>query len=113
MELVIDAAGSSMRLSYPIEPGSEDRVTIDEQFCGVVSPEECSWVIDEDEEGTRCICLSLRKRRRDTADASWWARLFKIEEDELPEELKALEQAQMERGLSSGQDDGWDAELDA
>ena len=61
VSLVIDADGGGMKLRYPDE-GEE--VEIKGEFSGVVAPDDCSWVIDEDEKGQRCVCLSLRKRVR-------------------------------------------------
>jgi hypothetical protein len=79
VSLVINAGGTGMRLSYPVE-GEDDLVVLEGSFSGVASPEECSWVIDEDEAGQRCICLSLRKRRRHSMESTWWARFMQEEE---------------------------------
>lgn len=91
VDLTIDAGGRGMTLTYPREAGnSEDRVIIEDQFCGVVAPDECSWVIDEDEGGVRSICLSLRKRRRDATESTWWSRFLRAEEEVIPPEMTQI-----------------------
>lgn len=79
VSLVIDAGGGGMTLTYPGEEGA-GAVEVRGEFSGVVAPDECSWVIDEDESGERCICLSLRKRQRRASESTWWPRLWREEE---------------------------------
>jgi len=121
VQLTIDAAGKSMELSYPVpeEGGREGgRVRMGGEFSGLVSPDECSWVIDEDEEGVRCVCLSLRKRRREASESTWWSRCFKEEESVVPPEMQGSleegeekarrEREKYERELDG--EDGWGEE---
>ncbi len=98
VSLVIDADGGGMTLRYPGPGGEEEQgevVEVRGEFSGVVAPDDCSWVIDEDEAGRRCVCLSLRKRVREASESTWWPRFFKAEEAVAPpEELAALRTAQ-------------------
>jgi hypothetical protein len=117
VSLVIDAGGTGMTLRYPTGDGNgngdEGQVEIAGEFSGAVAPGECSWVIDEDERGQRCLCLSLRKRRRDAAESTWWSRCFKAEENvgptreetaawEAGRDRVAAEQAVLDRELMGG-----------
>lgn len=106
VDLVIDAGGTGMTLKYPRADGDAE---IKGDFSGVVAPDECSWVIDEDEKGERSICLSLRKRRREASESTWWPRLFREEEAVGPLE----EQAAWEAGKRAAQKerDALDREL--
>lgn len=112
VSLVIDAGGTGMTLRHPKEGGGGEeggQVEIRGDFSGVVAPDECSWVIDEDETGQRCVCLSLRKRRRETQESTWWPRFFVEEEALSPvEEKAALEAA---RAAARAQQEAMDKEL--
>ncbi len=87
VQLTIDEGGRSMEVSWP-QDGDAPRVRVGGEFSGFVSPDECSWVIDDDEHGQRCICLSLQKRRRQASESTWWSRCFKEEESVAPPELQ-------------------------
>lgn len=110
VSLVIDAGGSGMTLRHPSgEDGEGEEMEICGEFSGVVAPDECSWVIDEDERGQRCVCLSLRKRRKTAGESTWWARFLKEEEAGTPqEEQLALEAA---RAAAAAQREVLDREL--
>lgn len=128
VQMTIDAAGRCMEVSHPQtsenpevtgrqgEKGERQR--IGGELSGLVSPDECSWVIDEDGQGQRCVCLSLRKRRREASESTWWPRCFKEEESVVPPEMQGSldeglaqareERERMERAL--GAEDGWGEE---
>lgn len=95
VELTFDKEGGSMQLSYPFDgPGSVNgRMVMDKQLSGLVNPGDCSWVVDEDEKGQRCVCVSLMKRSRTAAGSTWWSRLFKEEEGDSLPRVKALDEA--------------------
>lgn len=108
VSLIIDAKGAGMTLRHPGEEG-QGQVEIQGDFSGVVAPDECSWVVDADERGRRCVCLSLRKRRRETSESTWWPRFLKHEEAGTPvEERVALEAA---RAAAKAQQEVMDREL--
>lgn len=93
MEVSFGKDGGSIRLSYPSEEAEGGQMVVEKRLSGLVSPDECSWVIDEDDKGRRCVCMSLMKRRRTTSESTWWSRLFKEEEAKSLPKVKALEQA--------------------
>jgi len=105
VDLEIDKSGHGMKVRFPYPEEDGGKVTIEGQFCGLVKPEECSWVIDEVEGGQRCICLSLMKRARTTQESTWWSRLFTSEEETGMPDLPALRVSEdVQRGPTAGEE---------
>ena len=88
-----------MEISYPDPENKETRVRIGGEFSGLVAPDESSWVVDDDEDRQRCICLSLKKRRRDATESTWWPRCFRQEEFAMTPEM----QVSLDEGAAKAQ----------